>query len=96
MNKNNQIVTPIDNLPLALKKKKNIDCLTLDFGYLKKSKNFILNLQKSLNYLPSIKKLNLIVYKNSVNSEETSFFFDGLKGMTSLMTLEINIAKYSF
>lgn len=93
LNKNNSIITPCDNLPLALKKKRNIDCLELDFGYLTKNNQFLPSLQKGINYLPSLKKLNLILYKNNLNSKDTSMFFDGLRGMPSLMTLDLNISK---
>ena len=84
--------TSCDNLPLGLKKKKNLDALSLDFAYLKMDTESIANLQKALNYLPNLNKLTLFLYKSQINTEDLALFFDGLKGMPLLMTLEINIA----
>jgi hypothetical protein len=50
------------------------------------------NLQNALNKARKLVSFSILLYKNGFKSVDLQRFFDGLRGMEELVTLELNIA----
>lgn len=92
LNKTLKAEVDLSNLPLAFRRKKRLRVLKLDAAYLSLSRVGLANLQKALNRTPQLESFSLLLYKNKLISDDLETFFDGLRGMEKLVTLNLNIA----